>query len=234
MAFNVKERGKLTYYYGGDHPTLSALVTERLPDGDLKIYFSGLTGGYSAQGVLGRDELVTMDPEREIPLVYQSWEKWLQDAGICASLKAVDFIEVHAFGCRPKGPNPAVDPEGYAVNPEAPLRRTSVGFDTMDHVLDAVIDSDLNSWKWKDENEFAEAIDLGLFNANESERIRQETLRIANEAVTTRRSQMEQWTVWRPPARWGIPNLVPRWEIVPAANSREGLSGDRRVGGDRR
>ena len=28
MAFNVKRRGKLTYYYEGDRPTLSALVTE--------------------------------------------------------------------------------------------------------------------------------------------------------------------------------------------------------------
>ena len=45
MPFNTKKRGKLTYYYNGDHPVLSALVTEEQPDGDLKIYFSGLTGG---------------------------------------------------------------------------------------------------------------------------------------------------------------------------------------------
>ncbi len=57
MAFNVKKRGKLTYYYNGDKPVLSALVTEELPDGDLKIYFAGLTGGYSAKGVLEREEL---------------------------------------------------------------------------------------------------------------------------------------------------------------------------------
>jgi hypothetical protein len=114
VAFKVKKRGKLTYYYGGDRPTLSALVTEELPDGDLKIYFSGLTGGYSAKGVLNRDELVTMDPEREIPLVFESWELWLKEAGIADSLRNVDFIEVHAFGCRPKSPDPSVDPEGYA------------------------------------------------------------------------------------------------------------------------
>ncbi|MDA0747038.1 MAG: hypothetical protein O2954_10995 [bacterium] len=118
MAFNIKKRGKLTYYYNGDHPTLSALVTEEQPDGDLKIYFSGLTGGYSAQNVLGHKELVTMDPDREIPLVLRSWEKWLQDANICDSLKDIDFIEIHAFGCRPKSPNPAVDPEGYAAELE--------------------------------------------------------------------------------------------------------------------
>ncbi len=118
MAFNVKRRGKLTYYYHGDHPTLSALVTEALPDGDLKIYFAGLTGGYSAKGVLNREELVSMDPEREVPLVFQSWELWLKEAGICDSLKDVDFIEIHAFGCQPKAPNPVVDPEGYAAEQE--------------------------------------------------------------------------------------------------------------------
>ena len=118
MSFNVKKRGKVTYYYNGDHPTLSSLVTEELPDGDLRIHFAGLTGGYSAKGVLEREELVTMDPEQEIPLVFKSWEKWLQDAGICQSLKCVDFTEIHAFGCQPKSPNPLVDPAGYANEQE--------------------------------------------------------------------------------------------------------------------
>jgi hypothetical protein len=114
MAFQIKKRGKITYYYQGDPPVLSSLVVEEQPDGDLKVYFSGLTGGYSATGVLGLDEVVSMDPEREIPLVFQCWEKWLQEAGICGSIAEVDFIEIHAFGCQPKSPNPLVDPEGYA------------------------------------------------------------------------------------------------------------------------
>lgn len=114
MAFNVKKRGKLTYYYTGDRPVLSALVTEEQPDGDLKIHFAGLTGGYSAKSVLGLDELVTMDPKREIPLVFACWEKWLQEAGICQSLRDVDFVEMHAFGCQPKNPHPLVDPAGFA------------------------------------------------------------------------------------------------------------------------
>jgi hypothetical protein len=122
MAFQVKKRGKLTYYFSGDRPVLSSLVTEEQPDGDLKIYFAGLTGGYSAKGVLGLDELVSMEPLKEIPLVFRSWEKWLQDAGICDSLDAIDFIEVHAFGCQPKSPNPLVDPAGYAAE-QARLRK---------------------------------------------------------------------------------------------------------------
>lgn len=118
MSFKIKKRGKLTYYYEGDRPVLSALVTEEQPDGDLRIHFAGLTGGYSAKSVLGRDELVTMDPHQEIPLVFQCWEKWLRDAGVCQSLADVDFIEVHAFGCQPKSPNPLVDPAGFAAEQE--------------------------------------------------------------------------------------------------------------------
>ncbi|MAE60763.1 MAG: hypothetical protein CMJ49_05330 [Planctomycetaceae bacterium] len=115
MSFSVKKRGKLTYYYHGDAPLLSCLVTEDLPDGDLRISFAGLTGGHSAMNVLGLDDLVTMDPEQEIPLVFRSWEFWLREAGICDSLKDVDFIEIHAFGCQPKSPGPLVDPVGYAA-----------------------------------------------------------------------------------------------------------------------
>jgi hypothetical protein len=118
MAFQVKKRGKITYYYQGEDPVLSALVTEEQPDGDLKIYFSGLTGGYSATGVLGLETVTFMEPEIEIPLVFRCWEKWLRDAGICDSIADVDFIEVHAFGCQPKSPHPLVDPEGYVKEQE--------------------------------------------------------------------------------------------------------------------
>jgi hypothetical protein len=77
MPFNIRKRGKLTYYVEGERPVLSSLVTEELPDGDLKIAFAGLTGGYSAKSILGLDELVTMDPAWEISLVFACWEKWL-------------------------------------------------------------------------------------------------------------------------------------------------------------
>jgi len=120
--FDVKKRGKVTYYSIGERPVLSALVTEEQADGDLKVHFAGLTGGYSAKSVLGLDELVTMDPLREIPLVFRCWEYWLQQAGLAESLREVDFLEVHAFGCQPKSPNPLVDPAGFAAE-QARLRK---------------------------------------------------------------------------------------------------------------
>ena len=118
MAFHVKKRGKVTYYSTSEHPRFSCLVSEELPDGDLKLYFAGLTGGYSAKSVLELKDLVSMDPTKEIPLVFACWEKWLREAGICDSLRQVDFLEVHAFGCQPKSPNPLVDPAGYAAEQE--------------------------------------------------------------------------------------------------------------------
>ena len=110
MAFQVKKRGRVTYYYGGDRPTLSALVTEDLGDGDLKIYFAGLTGGYSAKGLLEREDLVRMEPLKEVEMVFRCWEKWLQQADICDSITKIDFLEVHAFGAQPKDVNPLVEP----------------------------------------------------------------------------------------------------------------------------
>ena len=47
--------------------------------------------------------------------ILAGFELWLREAGICDSLRCVDFIEVHAFGCQPKSPNPLVDPLGYAA-----------------------------------------------------------------------------------------------------------------------
>ena len=65
-----------------------------------------------------------MEPEQEIPLIFRSWERWLQLAGICDSIADIDFIEVHAFAGQPKSPSPLVDPAGYA----AELQRLRAGY----------------------------------------------------------------------------------------------------------
>ncbi len=100
---------------------------------------------------------------------------------------------------------------GWKVNPELPLKRTPIGFDTTDHVLDAVISADLTSWQLKDEDELAVAIELGLFTPAEGERIRQETQRIASECVTSRRQQLQAWAAWRPLSQWKLPVLQGNW-----------------------
>ena len=113
MLFNIKKRGKLTYYFEGEDPVLSAMVVEEQADGDLRIHFSGLTGGHSATGVLNLDTVNSMEPSVEVPLVFKCWEQWLKEAGLCQSIADIDFIEVHAFGAQPKSPSPLSDPVGY-------------------------------------------------------------------------------------------------------------------------
>ena len=79
-----------------------------------QIHFAGLTGGTSITNrpYLGHPDLVTMEPEDEIPRVFDCWSLWLREAGICDSLDDVDLLEMHVFGCQPKSPNPLVDPTG--------------------------------------------------------------------------------------------------------------------------
>ncbi|MFE4974254.1 DUF402 domain-containing protein [Kitasatospora sp. NPDC056651] len=57
-------------------------------------------------------------------------------------------------------------PEGrplrWYVNFERPYRRTAIGVDTFDLFLDLVIDPDLSTYSWKDEDEYAQARRLGV------------------------------------------------------------------------
>ena len=143
MTFNVKRRGRVTYYYQGDSPTISSLVTEELGGGDLKIYFAGLTGGHSAKGVLELAELVSMEPKREVELVFRSWERWLQEADICDSIAKIDFIEMHAFGAQPKTVNPLLDPEGFAAEQQRLYSEYSEAYGSFfrDHMPDTGVPS---------------------------------------------------------------------------------------------
>ena len=105
MALIKKQRGRVTYYTREGNQTFSDLVTEELDNGDLRIHFVGMTGG----STVGHQ-----DPEKEIPVLFDIWEGYLKEAGICDSLSELDFLEMHAFGATPKVPSPVADPEGYA------------------------------------------------------------------------------------------------------------------------
>jgi hypothetical protein len=101
----------------------------------------------------------------------------------------------------------------WYVNLENPWRRSSVGFDTWDHVLDVVAAPDLSRWEWKDEDEFAWWREVGMITPAEADAIRAEGHR-AIVAIERRLSPYcdgwERWTpdpLWTPldvPANWGV------------------------------
>jgi predicted RNA-binding protein associated with RNAse of E/G family len=104
-------------------------------------------------------------------------------------------------------------PSHWYVNLEDPLRRSPVGFDTLDHKLDVIVELD-GSWRWKDEDQFAEIIELGLLDPEEETLLRAEAQdavrRIAEHEVPFDRD----WFGWRPDPAWPTPTLPDGWNRV--------------------
>jgi predicted RNA-binding protein associated with RNAse of E/G family len=97
--------------------------------------------------------------------------------------------------------------EGWYVNLQEPLRRSRFGFDTADNVLDLVVRDDL-SWQWKDEDELAEAVQLGRFTAAEADALYEEGAR-ATAVIDARAWPFDRdWSAWRPDPDWPEPPLL--------------------------
>lgn len=78
----------------------------------------------------------------------------------------------------------------------------------MDHALDVWVEPD-GSWTWKDEADFAEAQELGVFTAPEAASVRAE-----GERVIRARPWPTGWENSRPDPRWPLPKLPPGWSAV--------------------
>jgi hypothetical protein len=94
------------------------------------------------------------------------------------------------------------------VQLQEPLRESGLGYDTMDHALDVWIQPD-GTWTWKDEDDFAEAMELGIFAPEEAAAIRGE-----GERVLAARPWPTGWEDWRLPPAWPLPQLPGDWDIV--------------------
>ena len=102
----------------------------------------------------------------------------------------------------------------FYVNLQEPLRRTGIGFDTVDHILDAVIEPDRTAWAWKDEDELAEAVARGLFTLEQAASFREQGERAVRRVLDGHPPFDRDWTGWEPEANWRIPRLPADWEDV--------------------
>jgi hypothetical protein len=105
--------------------------------------------------------------------------------------------------------------DGWYVNIQEPLRRTALGFDTVDHALDVVISPDRTGWTWKDEDELAAAIDAGLFTAEEADGFRAAGERGVRRVLLEEPPFDRDWLAWRPDPTWGMPQLPVGWDTLP-------------------
>ena len=99
----------------------------------------------------------------------------------------------------------------WYVNLEEPWRRTPIGFDSRDNLLDIVVAADLSTWEWKDEDELAWAIDSGRHTADEAIAFRHEGHRALEQLRRGAFPFERDWPNWKPDHRWSAPNLPSGW-----------------------
>lgn len=96
----------------------------------------------------------------------------------------------------------------WYVNLQAPLTVNGSHFDTSDWALDIVVEPD-GTWHWKDEEDLAEAISLGVFDEQTAAEVRAE-----GERVIAARPWPTGWEGWRPPGDWEPLPLPDGWDVV--------------------
>ena len=102
----------------------------------------------------------------------------------------------------------------WYLNLQEPLRRTPIGFDTLDLILDLVVSADRRSWCWKDEDEFAEAQAHELIDAPTAAAIRAEGRRAHGLLLAGAPPYDPEWETWKPDPTWTVPTLPAGWDIV--------------------
>jgi hypothetical protein len=103
----------------------------------------------------------------------------------------------------------------WYVHLQEPLRRTGIGFDSMDQILDIVINPDRSKWHWKDEDEFSEAEVKGVYSYAKAKSIRAEGERVISMLNANASPFCDGWEDWTPPAVWTIPTFPEGWEKAP-------------------
>jgi hypothetical protein len=99
---------------------------------------------------------------------------------------------------------------GWYVNLEEPMRRTELGFDYEDLVLDVWVEPD-GSRRLLDEDELEEVVAAGLLSAAEAAAVRAESEQVI---ASLDRLLPTGWEDWRPDPGWSLPALPERWQAV--------------------
>ena len=101
---------------------------------------------------------------------------------------------------------------GWYVNLQEPLCRTPLGFDTMDQLLDIVVTPDLSNWHWKDEDEFSDAVEHGVYSSAQAKAIREEGEHVVRTMQEEGSLFLQGWERWTPPKDWNIPEMPAKWD----------------------
>ncbi|MEU7906361.1 NUDIX domain-containing protein [Actinoplanes sp. NPDC049118] len=100
-------------------------------------------------------------------------------------------------------------PAHWKINFERPVTRTAIGIDTCDLLLDLITDPASTTWRWKDEDEYDEIRRHGLVSDAEDRRVQAARLRAVAFVEAGQGPLAEDWSTWRVPDDWPLPQLSP-------------------------
>ncbi len=151
------------------------------------------------------------DPVRPETRLKQDWklveERWRFNTGVLRFILPERPYSVILFWNHQS----YASADAWYVNVEEPMRRTSFGFDYLDLWLDVVVNPDRKSWYWKDEDEFAESIAVGLIGRGTADSLRVAALQAVDDIQHARPPYLDEWTGWRSPPGWKVPTLPVGW-----------------------
>ena len=101
----------------------------------------------------------------------------------------------------------------WYVNLERSFERTPIGIDFVDHFLDIVIQPDLESWRWKDEDELDQAVAAGVITAQRAHAIRVQAAKALSRLETKSSPFGDGWERWSRDPAWAVPSLPPNWRV---------------------
>jgi hypothetical protein len=101
--------------------------------------------------------------------------------------------------------------ECWYIDLMSPLHRSAAGFDFVENGLDVVVEPDMGSWKWKDEDELEFAVENGVYTRAEAIELYAEGER-AVDRLRRERPAFERWRDWRPDPAWPPSTLPDGWD----------------------
>lgn len=118
-------------------------------------------------------------------------------------MRAEQFFSVNRYV------DPRQEAPPWYVNFEVPFRRTPIGVETFDVLLDLVIDADLSHYRWKDEDEYVHTRRLGVITEDVHHHVEQAREQVMALARTGEVPFAQDWSAWRSPDDSSPPDLPP-------------------------
>jgi predicted RNA-binding protein associated with RNAse of E/G family len=104
---------------------------------------------------------------------------------------------------------------GWKIDLTEPVRRTSLGFDYMDQLLDIMVSADRSTWHWKDEDEVQEALAQGMFTAEQVQDLYQRGEHALQSLLANEPPFDRVWESWVSDPAWRVTFDFPQgWEQI--------------------